>query len=247
MKRVIPLLCALLLAPASLAAEECRVELRNDFRVSSKALEVSSVGDTLYVIRQGGELSVGGEAVTLDTEQRDLAEQYAGDVGALASQWVELVSEALGLVGESLERALGEAFGGDSDAAAQTGIAIARAREKFDSMTRPEDGVYTVSAYEFNELGEVLGEEIEEAVKVSVGALLIEIGETLSSGEGSFQDRMEAFGQRMELMGGKLEHMGASLEETADRLCTELRALQKLERKVADEIPELEDYPLFSR
>ena len=129
MKRVFPLLCALVLAPASVASEECRVELRNDFRVSSKSLEVSSGGTTLYEIRQGGQLKVRGEAVDLNSEQRTLAERYAGDVGALASQWIELVSETLGLVGESLRSVLGEAFGENSAAAVQSGLAMARAKE----------------------------------------------------------------------------------------------------------------------
>ena len=212
MQRSTLLLCGLLLAPASMASEDCSVDLRNDFRVSSKALEVSSGGTTLYEIRHGGDLTVRAEAVDLDSEQRALAEQYAGDVGALASQWIELVSEALGLVGESLEKAFGEAFGKDNAATVQVALAAARAKQKFESISRDDKGVYSVYADEFNDLGAVLGEEIEDAVKASLGTLFIEIGEAIKSEEGSFKERMEAFGRRMEVMGSELEHMARSLE-----------------------------------
>jgi len=250
MKRILPLLCALLPAmlfvPATLASDECRVELRNDFRVSSEFLEVSSSGTTLYKIRQGGELTIAGKPVNLTSEQRVLAQQYAGEVGALAAQWIELVSGALGVLGEGLGEAFGSAFGEDSEATVQSVRAAAVSRKKFESMSRDGDGIYNVRASEFNDLGAVMREEIEDAIKASLGALLVEVGESIKSGEGSFQERMESFGERMEVMGSELEHMGASLEETGARLCAELRALQKLERKLADEIPQLEEYPLFT-
>ena len=246
MKTSLFLLLGLSLLALPVAAEECHVELENDFRVSSKLLEVSSAGEMLYEIRQGGEVWVNDEPLSLNEEQTELAEQYAGDVGALAAQWVEFVSATLDLIGESLQVAFGEAFGKDSDTAVQTGIAVAKAREKFDAMSRPEEGVYTVNAEAFNDLGEVIGEEIEEAVQASVGSLMIELGRTIRSGEGSFTERMEDFGDRMESMGRGLEHMGDALKETNGRLCSEFHALQKLERQLGKDIPELKPYPLFN-
>jgi hypothetical protein len=251
MKRFMTKLCTLFLvpiiAPHGFASDECTVELLNDFRVSSEFLEVSTGGSVLYEIRQGGELSVGGEALSLDAGQRELAQQYAGDVGALASQWVELVSAVLEVAGETLPAAFNAAFGEGSEAAVQSAVAIERAKLKFESIAKPEDGIYSVTAAEFNDLGAVMGDEIEDAVTASVGALLIEVGKSISSGEGSLHERMEAFGQRMDAMGEELEHMGESLEGIGDRLCAELEALQELELRVGREIPELEEYPVFGR
>ena len=89
-------------------------------------------------------------------------------------------------------------------------------------------------------------EEIEEAVESSIGSLMIELGRTIRSGDGSFSERMESFGDRMEAMGRGLEQMGDALEETSGRLCDEFRALQKLERQLGKDIPEIKPYPLFN-
>jgi hypothetical protein len=246
MQRFTLFLCGLLISTSCIAAGECKVQLERDFRVSSKSLQVSSEGTGLYEIRQGGYLSIKGTEVNLNADQRASAEQYAGDVGAMASQWIEMVSTALGEIAVSLESALAEAFGEDSSAAAKAGRAVAQAKQKFERMAKSGDGVYVLSAQEYNNLGETLSEEIEEAVKDTLGSFFNELGDAIHGEEGSFEDRMEAFGQRMEAMGSELEHLGKSLAETGAVLCDQARDLHKLEREVAKEIPELAAFPLFA-
>lgn len=245
MNRIIHILCALLLSASAMAYEECEVKLLNDFRVSSQFLQVSSDAMQHYEIREEGYLSVHGKEVALTGQQRALAEEYAGEVAALASQWIELVSTTLGVVGVALETALEQVFGENSPAAAKAGAAVAQAKQKFEDLAKSEDGVYSLTAQDYNNLGDTLSEEIETAVQASMGSLFHELGHAMLDGEGSFEERMAAFGRRMEVMGAEFEHLGQSLAETGEVLCTQVKAIQKLERKVAKKIPEVADYPLF--
>ncbi len=245
MKRVALLLCGVLLSTASMADEECSVDLRHDLRVTSESLEVSSEGKTLYEIRRGGHLSVKGKPVELTGEQQELAGDYAGDVAAVVVQWIELVSNALEVVGKSLGAAFGEAFGPDSPAAVNSARAVAKAKEKFDGMTKAEDGVFRLSLEQFNELGDSLGEDVESAIATSMGSLFVEIGKAMMPGEGSFGERMEAFGNRMDRMGHELEQMGDILEDTGAALCEDMKEIRQREKQLLKGIPELSPYPLF--
>ena len=245
MKRAALLLCGVLLSTASMADEECGVDLRHDLRVTSESLEVSSEGKTLYEIRRGGHLSVKGNPVELTGQQQELAGDYAGDVAAVIVQWIKLVSDALELAGESLQAAFGAAFGPDSPAVLNSARAVATAQESFDRMTKAEDGVFRLSLEQFNDLGDNLGEELESAVATSMGSLFVEIGKAMMPGEGSFGERMEAFGERMDRMGHELEHMGQTLKETGEVLCEDMKEIRQREKELLKEIPELSPYPLF--
>jgi len=248
MKYLAALIFGIMLSAVAVA-DECTIDLKYDIRVSSEALTVSNETEVVYEIKQGGLLAVKGESIELDDEQRALAEEYAGEVAALVPQWIELVSSALTVAEESLTVAFGAAFGEDSAAVTKSAQALGSARERFENSSSSEDGVYEISVFAFNNLDgafdEEFSEDIEDAVMASLGSVFIEIGKTLLSSEADFDESMESFGERMDVMGEELHSMGDGLEETAEELCDGMRKVQKLERTLAKEIPELEGYLLF--
>ena len=235
---------------SSLAStEECSVDLNYNIRVSSEFLEVSDASEVQYLIRQGGLLSVKGVPVVLNEEQKTLAENYAGEVGALVPQWILLVSNALGVAEEAIRVAFGAAFGDDSEAAKKSTQALASARERFENSSNVEDGVYSIMVDSFGGVDgafdEEFSEEIEDAVMASIGTIFLQVGKALLSSDEEFEGSMEAFGERMDRMGEELEGMGEALEETAQELCNGVHKVQRLEKQLAEEIPQLANYPLF--
>jgi len=231
------------------AADECTVDLNYNIEVSSKALIVSDESETIYEIRQGGLLSVKGASVALDEGQMALAEEYAGEVAVLVPQWIALVSSALTVAEQALEVAFTALFGENSAAVSKSTEALANARARFEASSSVEDGVYSISVTAFDSVGgafdEEFDEEIEDAVMASLGSIFVEIGKALMSPDADFEESMEAFGERMDVMGKELEAMGEGLEGTAEELCKGMRKVEKLEKKVMKEIPELADYQLF--
>jgi hypothetical protein len=235
---------------SSIAAAVCDVSLLHDIRVSSKGLTVSDGGVPVFEIRQGGLLSIEGADVQLSEEQRDLVEEYAGDVGALLPQWILGVSDSLAMVEKSLESALTTAFGADSVPVQKSALAMAKARHKFEEYTSASDGEYSISSGVFNNIedsfGEEFSEEMEEAVLSSLGSVFAEVGKAMMSSPKNFDARMSDFTDRMSEVGHDLGVMGDSMEHTGDILCGETMRMQTLEKRVARKVPALAQYPLFA-
>jgi hypothetical protein len=230
-------------------SDECTIDLKYDIRVSSEFLEVSDNDGVVYEIKQGGDLTVKGVPVDLDEQQRELAEEYAGEVAAMVPQWINLVSDALTVAEEAIRVAFSAVFGDDSAAVEKSTQALARAREKFENSSSVEDGVYNISVTSFHDedgaFDEEFSEEIEDIVMSSVGSLFIELGKTLMSSEENFEQSREEFGERMDRMGDELETMGDELEKTASKLCSDMEHARELEDELSDQIPQLKDYHLF--
>ena len=245
MKKTAFLLSGLLLSSASLAYEDCAIELQQDIRVSNVSMRVSDRGQTLYEIRQGGHLSIDGKEVSLNSRQRALTEEYAGEIAALVPRWIAMVSEALVLTESSLALALGEAFGPDSEASVKSIEAVAQARENFERKAISANGEYRLSASQYNDLEETLEEELEDTFPTAIRAVLAEMGRSLGSDEGSFMQKMDAFGQHMRRVGEAMHNAGEVLQETGEELCLNMKGIQQMERNIAKEIPQLAEYPLF--
>jgi hypothetical protein len=230
-------------------SDECTIDLNYDIRVSSQFLEVSDKDGVVYEIRQGGDLTVKGVAVELNEQQKELAEEYAGEVAAMVPQWINLVSRALTIAEEAIRVAFSAAFGDDSAAVEKSTQALAKAREKFENSSSADDGVYTIAVNSLNDVDgafdEDFEEELEDIVMSSVGLLFVELGKTLMSSDRNFEQSMEEFGERMDRMGDELETMGDELEKTASKLCDDMEHARALEDELSDQIPELKGYRLF--
>ncbi len=229
-------------------AEECNIDLKYNIRVSSEFLVVSDDKEVVYEIVQGGALAVRGEPVDLNTRQKVLAEEYAGEVAALVPQWINLVSSALIIAEEAIRMAFAAALG-DDGAANQSAERLTDVRRRFENSSSEEKGVYVISTTSFDEFDSAFSgdfsEDIEDIVMSSIGAIFVQLGKALLSSDQSFDQRMEAFGERMDRMGEGLEVMGEGLEGAAEELCDGVEKIQVLEEQLAQEIPELAAYSLF--
>jgi hypothetical protein len=102
-------------------------------------------------------------------------------------------------------------------------------------------------------MGDAFGNEfaqaIEEAVASSMGSVMMIIGKAMSSGEGNFEQRMEAFGTKMERFGdnlsARMELKSAALEQRADVMCSKLHALDVIESQIQQAVPQMKQYDLF--
>ncbi len=245
MKKAAVLLSGLLLLTVGVVHADCTIKLQHDLRVSSESIQVTEQGKTLYEIRQGGHLSIDGKAVNLSRRQRKLTEEYAGEIAALVPRWISMVSEALVLTESSLALALGDAFGPDSEASQKATGAVAQARQNFERRALSGDGEYRLSAAEYNDLENSLEEELEHTFSSAMRAVLSEIGRSLVSDEGSLLQKMDAFGEHMRRMGEAMHNAAEVLEETGEELCISMQDIQRLEREIAKQIPQLAEYPLF--
>ncbi len=247
--KFLPILIIGLFFSSMAMSNECTIDLNYDIRVSSEFLEVSDKDGVVYEIRQGGDLTVKGAPVDLSEQQKELTEEYAGEVAAMVPQWINLVSNALTVAEEAIRVAFSAAFGDNSAAVEKSTQALSMAREKFEKSSSADGGVYTIKVNSLTDVDgafdEDFSEEIEDIVMASVGSLFVELGKVLISSDEDFEQSMKAFGERMDRMGEELETMGDELEKTASQLCDDMERARALEDELGEQIPQLKAYRLF--
>jgi hypothetical protein len=71
----------------------------------------------------------------------------------------------------------------------------------------------------------------------------------MSSGTGTFEQRMEAFGKKMERMGEELQMtlkvQTDRLEEQTEQLCHQLKDIDTLETQLQEQVPQFASYNLL--
>ncbi len=232
----------LLVLPLLSAADDdngCDIDIKHDIRVSAEQVSVADGDEPLYDIVQGGALSIRGEPVDLNGDQRALVEDYAGELSALIPQIIELVSGALALAGSSVSTAFNEAFGEDSTAGDKLAVALDEARLEFEAKAKPEEGVYVLAESD-DEFGDELEEEIDSLVGEAMAEIMAEIGRAFTSNEGTFVERMEAFGAGMETVGREIEQSSEVVADWGEEVCANVERVRALEQEVQRRVPEFE-------
>lgn len=262
MKMLIPLVAALAVTTAVVAGDnayspdncETDISLKYGVSVNPDGVRVFDEDRTLYTMADEGRLWIEGNEVDLTETQRRQIADYAAEVSKLIPEIVNLISGALGVAGSSLGIAFGEIFGHDSAISVEMESLMDSVQARFDDVAYRDGDTYTLAEDNVNGIDEAFGEEIEQEledlVARSVGSILGMVGKAMTSGEGSFAERMERFGMQMENLGDKLEqdmeNMGAHLEAASAEVCMDVRHVASLEQGLRQEIPELESYELFT-
>ncbi|MBY6017656.1 YggN family protein [Halomonas denitrificans] len=228
--------------------DECELSLSYDIELERDSLEVSDAGESLYRI-QGDQLWVRGKSVDLDASQRTLVRDYHAEMERQLPKVLELVNDALMLVGSVLDTVFTELSDFGLDPSQGTDV-MARIQDKVDASMRTENGGIRLSANAMddfsNELDQALESEIESVISASMGGMLMALGQAMSDGDA--EQRLEDFGTRMERMGERIEtEMDAQanvLEQRANAMCGDWQQLDKLEQQMQRQIPELAEFDL---
>ncbi|MBY6107042.1 YggN family protein [Ferrimonas balearica] len=231
--------------------DECELSLSYDIELERDRLEVSDAGETLYRI-QGDQLWVRGKSIDLNASQRALVRDYHAEMERQLPEVVELVDDALTLVGNTLDTVFTELSDFGLDPSQGTDV-MARIQDKVNASMRTENGGIRLSANAMDnfsdELDQTLETEIESVISASMGGMLMALGQAMSEGDsGDFEQRMEDFGTRMERMGERIETemeaQATALEQRANAMCGEWQQLDLLEQKMQRQIPELAEFDL---
>jgi len=240
--------CAFALLAGSAHANQCNFELDADLTITPDRIVIDDVRLGSVEITDDEALSVDGESVALDGDQRAAVSAYAEQVRAVVPAVVDTALEGAEIGISAASEVLSVFLGDEIPESIVAGLA--EAREEVRARVGSEDEVWYVHRGGIHagdgraDPTDTIGPVIERAVSESVGAMLIAAGESLQSGDGTFVERMEAFGARMERMGKeieeKVESRVAGIEAQADVLCAEMKVLAAREEVLKTRVPELE-------
>lgn len=233
--------------------QSCNVSLDKDLAISSAEVSLNDAGAELWRISNNGELWLDGKAVKTDSNTRALLREYQAGVRTQTLETVSLVEDALVLAADAVNSVLTELTGDSIEAHPALQKALDNINERTHSIIKRDGSDMYVYGSRLENLDQAFGEEfeqaIEEAVTQSMGSIFMLIGKAMASGEGTFEQRMEAFGERMERFGEDLEarmqSKSAQLEQRGEAMCGNLQQLDALETQIQQLLPQMKKYDLI--
>lgn len=244
---------ALLVCTSTFAHDtSCDADIHGGVSIQQSVIEFSQHNKPLYKIVDDQYLYVQGEEIALDNGQQRLVSQYSKNIKAVIPQAKQVAIEGLDLAVEGVNLAFNELLGSGNDIGRDLTNSLNDIRSELDENLSLENGLY------IDEHGidgeDLIGEEfeeriesvMEEAIKNSMGSLLIAVGQEMLFSGGdmeAFETRMEDFGQRIE---HEMEAKGEALEQSANAICKSLVEIDKLENELVNEIDALADFDLLT-
>lgn len=231
----------------------CNVNFDKDLSINSQLVSMKDAGTELWRINNNGQLWLDGKAVTTDSNTQALLREYQAGIRTQTLETVALVEDALVLAADAVNSVITELTGDSMQDHPALQTALDKMKASTDSIVVRSGDNIDIYGSRFDSLDEAFGPEfeqaIEEAVTSSMGSIMMLVGKAMTSGEGNFEQRMQAFGERMERFGEDLEARmdtkSAALEQRGEAMCGHLQQLDTLENQIQQTIPQMQQYDLI--
>ncbi|PAY02638.1 hypothetical protein CKO50_03840 [Pseudoalteromonas sp. HM-SA03] len=231
------------------SGDNCEVEFQNDVRITPDNLVITTAKNKTAEINNLGELTLNGERIALNTQQKTMLTQYGDELRGRLPQVADIAFEGIKLAGVALNE-VAHTFNLTS---LDSIHAVIDDLETEVQNTFYQQGAFVMGKQTFDEFGQNFDNQFEEKIETavqgammqSIGSLLVAIGNEMSDANGdmsSFEQRMENFATQIET---KVEQQAESIEKKADALCGDFEQIAKNEAIVAKSIPAMSEYQLF--
>ena len=233
--------------------QSCNINFDKDLVINSELVSMKDAGTELWRINNNGQLWLDGKSVTTDSNTQALLREYQAGIRTQTLETVALVEDALVLAADAVNSVVTELTGDSLQQHPALQTALDKIKTSTESIVVRSGDSIDIYGSRFDSLDDAFGAEfeqaIEEAVTNSMGSILMLVGKAMTSGEGNFEQRMEAFGERMERFGEDLEARMQSksqlLEQRGDAMCANLQQLDALETQIQQLLPQMQQYDLI--
>lgn len=231
----------------------CNVNFDKDLSINSQLVSMKDAGTELWRINNNGQLWLDGKAITTDSNTQALLREYQTGIRTQTLETVALVEDALVLAADAVNSVITELTGDSLQEHPALQTALDKMKAGTDSIVVRSGDTIDIYGSRFDNLDNAFGPEfeqaIEEAVTSSMGSIMMLVGKAMTSGEGNFEQRMQAFGERMERFGEDLEARmdvkAQALEQRGDAMCANLQQLDVLESQIQQAIPQMQQHDLI--
>jgi hypothetical protein len=231
----------------------CNINFDKDISISRELVSMKDAGNELWRINSAGQLWLDGKMIDTDRSTQRMLRDYQAGIRTQTLETVALVEDALVLAADAVNAVLVELTGDNLDSHPALQTALAKIKTSTESIVARSGDTIDIYGSRFDGLDDAFGEEfeqaIEEAVTSSLGSIMMIVGKAMTSGEGNFEQRMEAFGQKMERFGedleARMETKTELLEQRGEAMCAGLQQLDVLESQIQQAIPQMQKYDLI--
>lgn len=230
MRRIFCSLALLSLAASAQARNvSCNIESDYDLTINEQSVILTrESGTPKWIVIRGDRLFVDDRWVALGKEDR----QRVADFDRGTREIVPLARE-IGRDAASIAfTALGEVAAGFSNDPADTRAKLDQARKKIDARLARS---VTANRFDGRDLGEGIGQAVSEVVPLVIGDIVGGAVRAALSGDTKRLEQMEGLDKQIE---ARIEPRAKELEARAERLCTKMEALDRLDNALAYRLPD---------
>lgn len=249
------LIAATLFSSMTMASEHnCSLQLKDDLVINQSQVELKRGDESLWRINNQGALWVKGQSVETDRATSADLQQYQAGLRDGAKDTVALVADALDIANTAVTRVM-EQFGVDaSEQSSKINAALDKMRNNIDQVVYRDGDDITIHGSKMDRIGNGFDEEMSKAVEESMaevtGNVLMMVGKAMAGGEGTFEQRMQAFETKMDKFGDELDAemsaKGDALDARGEQICQKLQRLDVLEQQIQANVPQMIDYDVIS-
>jgi hypothetical protein len=236
----------------SIQNNNCNVELNAGIHINNEFIEFSRNDKVLYTIEGQSNLIVNNENVYLSKEQENLIAKYSNSIRDVIPEAKGLAIEGIAMASEGVNLAFDELLGQGNEISEELTIQLnsisAEIQDKFSiekGIKFDENGMIAGDFFD-KEFEQRLESTIENAVKNSMGSLMIAVGQEMLFSGGNmdaFETRMENFGQQIE---HEMENRSEAIEQRANNLCRSIQAIDDIESQMQQTIEILSDINILT-
>jgi hypothetical protein len=230
MRRIFCSLALLSLAASAQAKDvSCDIESDYDLTINDQSVILTrESGAPKWIVIRGDRLFVDDRWVALGKEDR----QRIADFDRGTREVMPLARE-IGRDAASIAfAALGEVAAGFSNDPADTRAKLDQARKKIDARLARS---VTANRFDGRDLGEGIGQAVSEVVPLVIGDIVGGAVRAALSGDTQRLEQMEGLDKQIE---ARIEPRAKELEVRAERLCTKMKALDRLDNALAYRLPD---------
>lgn len=250
------LIAATLFSSMTMASEHnnCSLQLKDDLVIKQSQVELKRGDESLWRINNQGALWVNGQAVDTDRATSANLQQYQAGLRDSAKDTVVLVADALEMANTAVTRVM-EQFGVDtSDQSSKINAALDNMRTNMNQVVYRDGDDITIHGSKMDRIGHGFEQEMSSAVEESMsevaGNVLMMVGKAMAGGEGTFEQRMQAFETKMDKFGEDLDAemnaKGDALEARGQQICSQLQTLDSLEQQIQAQVPQMANFDVIS-
>jgi hypothetical protein len=256
--------CLLMIASAHAKAEDtfaqgkyadsCHLTIDSHVTMDAENILVTAKNGDRLLLNGANQLLVNDSPITLNSRQQPLVDEYRRQLRTTIPAVVDIALEAVDVGLTAVSDVFSALLG--TEPPAELRLALANFRAEIDAkmshqgqVVRLDGDSADLSGPALDKITADLQASLESAMASSIGAMIMGLGQSIETGEGSLDERLKSFARRFEHVGEELEAKVKSrtgaLQERASGLCGQMAELQTAEQKLQAEVPDLQAFSLI--
>ncbi len=222
--------------------KQCDVELKNGLKIQAEEISIFSTTENLYTIKDSQSLVINGKSIALTKEQQALLQDFDHSLRQFVPKTINLIHQSSDASEQSINSYLSTLLGSHSPVKQKLSTALAEGKKQIKRVFNNDNGITQIEANAFEKIEKSFEMELEKAFEES---LFESIGSLIARAIGILINERNHIKEKLEQHKIAMEEQANALKKLAHCSCEQIKTLNTLERRVIENIEQLEQRELI--